>query len=121
MLLRNRYLDESTPEEMHLIDISLTNMRSKWNAINKDYKAKYFTYEANSNVWKQFHDYMEALSVFLTNAEGQLGEPGSSEDEAKVLCYLFICFICSLEGGKYCGRIGPRFWGNIQLKFQLLP
>ena len=84
MLIRNRYLDESSPEEMHEIDINLTSMRTKWNSINKDYKSKYFTYEANSNVWKQFHDYMDALSVFLSNAEAQLDDLQSSEEEARV-------------------------------------
>ena len=92
MLLRNRYLDESTPEEMHQIDINLTNMRSKWNVINKDYKMKYFTYEANSNVWKQFHDYMAALSVFLTNAESQLDDTENSEEEAKVILIFLSSF-----------------------------
>lgn len=83
MLVRQHYLSQATPEEMHEIDVSLTNMRSKWNILDKQFRSKFVNVEQNVGIWQQLHDDMSSLSLFLAKVE-QLIRDNKNDDLEKV-------------------------------------
>ena len=87
MMVQQCYRRQSTPEEMHNIDVHLTTMCARWNALDKLFRQKYVTLEKNNGAWQQFNDEVSSLTLFLTKVENQLSE-NKNDDIEKVLIIL---------------------------------
>lgn len=96
MLVRQHYLSQATPEEMHEIDVNLTTMRSKWNVLDKQFRTKFIDVGQNVSVWQQLHDDMSSLSLFLGKVEQMIKE-NKSDDLEKVRFSLLKYFNASCE------------------------
>ncbi|XP_065057528.1 dystrophin-like isoform X3 [Rhopilema esculentum] len=81
MILRERYLSKCDPDDMDGIDVSLNSLRLNWNAVNVEFKARYASYDKSVSVWRQFHNDLKELTLWLTKAENKLAETKYSTGE----------------------------------------
>ena len=83
-MVQQAYLSQTTPEEMHNIDVQLTTMCSRWNTLDTTYRFRYVTVEKNIGLWQHFTDDVNSLLLFLTKVDNQL-QNGKSEDIEQVI------------------------------------
>ena len=81
MILRERYLSKCDPDEVDAIDVSLNSLRINWNAVNVEFKERFTKYEKSSTVWRQFHNDLKELTLWLTKTENKLAETKFSSGE----------------------------------------
>ena len=81
MILRERFLSKCDPDDMDGIDVSLNSLRLNWNAVNVEFKARYASYDKSVSVWRQFHNDLKELTLWLTKAENKLAETKYSTGE----------------------------------------
>lgn len=81
MILRERYLSRCDPDELDSIDVSLNSLRTNWSAVNFEFKSRFVTFEKSSSVWRQFHNDLKDLTLWLTKAENKLAETKFSSGE----------------------------------------
>ena len=74
MILRERYLSKCNRDELDTIDKNLNSLRLNWNAVNVEFKARYTRYEKSVSIWRQFHNDLKELTLWLTKAENKLAE-----------------------------------------------
>lgn len=65
MTLRECYVSECEEDELHEIDSKLSNMRTQWNAVNKEFRIKYTAFNESNALWEEFHDDLKLLSATL--------------------------------------------------------
>lgn len=83
LFVRQHYLAESSPDEMHEIDVNLSTMRSRWNQLEKKFRMVSDNTEQNASIWTQMYDDMDSFSMFVTKVEKMLDE-NKSDDLEKV-------------------------------------
>lgn len=81
MMVQQAYVNQTTPEEMHNIDVRLTTMCARWNALDKGFRLRYVTVEKNIGVWQQFNDDASTLLLFLTKLENILQDSPNDDVE----------------------------------------
>ncbi|XP_057306952.1 utrophin-like isoform X3 [Hydractinia symbiolongicarpus] len=83
MIIREQYLPKCKQEEMVEIDVNLTAMRTRWNALNKEFKNRHVAYDKNVDLWKTFHGDLDTILLFLSGVENQLSSGRQNYEEAK--------------------------------------
>ena len=81
MMVQQAYVNQTTPEEMHNIDVRLTTMCARWNALDKGFRLRYIAVEKNIGVWHQFNDDVSSLVLFLTKMENELSDNQNDDVE----------------------------------------
>ena len=92
MMVRQHYLKQTSPEEMHQIDVQLTIMCARWNALDKIFRERYIQVEKNVGILQQFNDEISSLILFLTKVENQLNENKKDDVEKVTEKVLKRCF-----------------------------
>ena len=81
MMVQQAYVNQTTPEEMHNIDVRLTTMCARWNTLDKRFRLRYVAVEKNIGVWQQYNDDASTLVLFLTKVENILQDSPNDDVE----------------------------------------
>jgi len=65
-------------------------MCAQWNALDKQFRQKYVTFEKNNGAWQQFNDEVSSLTLFLTKVENQLSENRNDDIEKVFIVFWYI-------------------------------
>lgn len=93
MMVQQAYVNQTTPEEMHNIDVRLTTMCARWNTLDKRFRLRYVAVEKNIGVWQQYNDDASTLVLFLTKVENILQDsPNDDVEQVRSFVYEYLLF-----------------------------